>query len=51
MIIKLHNPFTYARHTVVKEIQPLTVKEKVKSDRIVLIILFALTVLGAILFS
>lgn len=48
MIIKLHSPITYARHKEARVAKPLTVKEKVKADRLLMIILLILTIIGAI---
>ncbi|WP_169306789.1 hypothetical protein [Pedobacter polaris] len=50
MIIKLHTPFTYARHKEEKITKPLTLQEKVKADRIFMAILLMLTIIGAVVF-
>jgi hypothetical protein len=52
MIIKLAIPFTtYARHRQEKVVKPITYKERVKADRLVMVILLLMTIAGAILTS
>ena len=52
MIIKLHTPFTtYARHRETKAVQPLTVQDKIKTDRFVMVMLLLMTIAGAIVAS
>lgn len=50
MIIKLHSPFTYARHKEEKVVKPLTLKERVKADRIFMAIILVLTIIGSVVF-
>ena len=50
MIIKLQSPFTYARHKEAKVVKPLTYKEKVNADRLFMMILLMLTIIGAVVF-
>ncbi len=51
MIIKLPISFSYARHKEEKISKPLTQKERVAADRLVMILLFLFTVIGAVIFS
>jgi hypothetical protein len=51
MIIKLSIPFLYARHKEARIPKPLTYKERIKADRLVMAILFLLTIVGTILFA
>lgn len=50
MIIKLPIHFTYARHKEEKIVKPLTLKEKIRADRIVLTILLLVMITLAIVF-
>jgi hypothetical protein len=50
MIIKLPIHFTYARHKEEKVVKPLTLKEKVKADRIVMTIMMLIMIALAIAF-
>jgi hypothetical protein len=49
MIIKLPIPFIYVGHREAKKVKKLTYQEKVKTDRVVLIVLFTMTIVGAVL--
>lgn len=52
MIIKLHLPIIfYARHKVVKVVSPLTLKERVRTDRLVMVLLYVMVIIGAVLFT
>ncbi len=51
MIIKLQSPFSYARHKETRLIKPLTYKERIKADRIVLAIIFLMVIIGAAVFA
>ncbi|MDQ7948784.1 MAG: hypothetical protein REI78_11245 [Pedobacter sp.] len=51
MIIKLPIPFIYARHKEAKIARPLTYSDRLKTDRFVMVLLFILTVMGAIIIS
>lgn len=48
MIIKLNIPFYLARQKEEKITEPPTFKEKVKADRLFMIILLILTIVGAV---
>lgn len=50
MIIKVHTPLTYARHKEVKIVKPLTLEDKIKGDRWVMIILFLAAIISAIIY-
>lgn len=50
MIIKLPFHFTYARHKEEKVAKPLTLKEKIKADRIVMTILLVIMITLAVAF-
>lgn len=50
MIIKLNTPFYLARQKEEKVTKPLTVKDKVKADRLFMMILLILTIVGAVVF-
>lgn len=51
MIIKLPIPFILVKPREEKIIRPLTFEERVKTDRLVMAILFTLTVVGAAVFA
>ncbi len=51
MIIKLPIPFIYAKHKEARIAKPLTHKDRVKSDRLVMAIIFLLTIIGSIIFA
>jgi hypothetical protein len=51
MIIKLPIPFIYARHKEAKVAQPLTQVERIKADRLVMMMLFVIAIIGGILFA
>lgn len=50
MIIKLNTPLYLASQKEEKVTKPLTVKEKVKADRLFMMILLILTIVGAVVF-
>lgn len=51
MIIKLPITFGYARHKEAKIVQPLTHKDRIKADRLVMVLLFLMTIAGTIIFG
>jgi hypothetical protein len=51
MIIKLPIPFFYARHKETRINKPLTKQDRIKSDRLVMILLFVLVIVGAAIFA
>ena len=52
MIIKLPIPFIpYARHKEVKIVKPLTYKDRLVADRIAMVVLLVMTIVGAIVAS
>lgn len=51
MIIKVHTPLTYARHKEAKTVKPLTVEDRIKGDRWVMVILFLSAIIAAIIFA
>ena len=51
MIIKLPIPSIYLRQKEARATRTLTYQEKVKTDRFVMIVLFTMTVVGAVLAS
>lgn len=51
MIIKLPIPFVYARQKTEKASRPTTRTERIKFDRLIMILLFALTIVGAVLYA
>jgi len=51
MIIKLPIPFIYARHKEARVTKPLTRSERIKADRLAMLFLFVVAIVGAILFS
>lgn len=51
MIIKLHTTVDYARHKEARIARALTLEDKIKGDRLVIVILFLLTIIGAIIFA
>lgn len=51
MIIKLHTAVDYARHKEARIAKTLTRKDKIKGDRLVMVFLFLLTIVGAVIFA
>jgi hypothetical protein len=52
MIIKMQSVlFPYARHREEKKRVVLTKKDRVNADRVVMIFLFAITIVAAVIFS
>jgi hypothetical protein len=51
MIIKLPIPFTYARHKEARVTKPLTKQDRIKADRMVMILLFLFAIVGAVIFA
>lgn len=52
MIIKLQAASTtYARHKEEKIVKPLTKADRVKGDRLVMLFLFLITIIGAVIFA
>ncbi|WP_200911877.1 hypothetical protein [Pedobacter sp. Hv1] len=51
MIIKLHSPYTYARHKEGKVVSPVSHKDRVNADRIVMLILLLIAITTAIIFA
>lgn len=51
MIIKVHTPLTYARQKEAKIVKPLTLEDRIKGDRWVMIVLFLSAIIAAIIFA
>jgi hypothetical protein len=51
MIIKLPIPFLYARHKEARTVQQLTRRDRIKADRLVMVLLFVFVIIGAIIFA
>lgn len=51
MLFKLLINFTSARHKVEKVAKPLSLKQKIKADRIVMLVLFVIAITAAVIFA
>ena len=51
MIIKLPISFSYARHKEARVLKPLTQKQRIAADRLVMILLFLVTIIVAVVLS
>lgn len=51
MIFKLQTPYTYARHKEEKVVKPLTHKDRVNADRLVMLILLVIAITTAVIFA
>ena len=51
MIIKLHTPFSFARQKETKVKRSTNRAERIKADRLVMVILLLMTIIGAAIFT
>ena len=51
MLFKLPISFTYARHKAEKVAKPLSLKKKIKADRIVMLVLLLIAITAAVIFA
>lgn len=51
MLFKLPINFTYARHKTEKVAKPLSLKQKIKADRIVMLVLLLIAITAAVIFA